>query len=332
MPIAILKLLFLILVLGATILAVEGAVRWFGSTRREREIVGKRLKQVEKRIDHQGPVSSLRRTQHVPLFHGSVFEQRFAGIDRILRESGLRISSTEAFVRMIAAALVLFLALLALAVIRNFTLSIGGFMMMALFAVAIGIVLPTMFFSRRREKRKKKLAEQFPIALDLFVRGLRAGHPVSSALDLLTSDMRDPIRSEFELVVDEVTYGLSLRDALENMANRCGLEDMHMFVVSLSVQSETGGNLAEILDGLAGVIRARASMVLMVRALSSEGRMSATMLTALPILTFCGVFALNPKFYLDVADDKAFAPGFGGIFLLYLIGFITIRRMIDLKV
>ena len=332
MPAVLVRLLFLILVFGATMLAVEGAVLWFSATRRDRQIVNKRLQQVEQRIDHQGPTSSLRRAQHVPLFHGSVFEQPFVGIDRILRESGLRISATAAFLRMIAAALAIFMALLALATVRNFPLSIGGFIMMALFAIAIGIVMPTMLLSRRREKRKKKLAEQFPIALDLFVRGLRAGHPVSSALELLTSDMSDPIRGEFEIVVDEVTYGLSLRDALENMANRCGLEDMHMFVVSLAVQSETGGNLAELLDGLASVIRARASMVLMVRALSSEGRMSATMLSALPVLTFCGVFALNPKFYLEVANDKAFVPGFGGLFLLYLIGILTIRRMIDLRV
>lgn len=105
-----------------------------------------------------------------------------------------------------------------------------------------------------------------------------------------------------------------------------------MFVVSLSVQSETGGNLAEILEGLSGVIRARQSMVLKVRALSSEGRISALMLTALPVLTFCSTFALNPKFYLEVANDRAFVPGFGALFLLYLLGVIIIRRMIDLKV
>jgi tight adherence protein B len=332
MPAAIVKLLFLILVFGATMLAVEGAVQWFASTRRDRQIVTKRLQQVEQRIDHQRPVSSLRRERHVPLFHGSSFEPYFAGVDRVLREAGLHIGATEAFLRMIAAALGIFILLLAVATFRGFPMSLGALMMMALFAGAIGVVFPMMYFARRRERRKQKLAEQFPIALDLFVRGLRAGHPISSALDLLTSDMRDPIRGEFALVIDEVTYGLSLREALENMANRCGLEDMRMFVVSLAVQSETGGNLAEILDGLARVIRERASMVLKVRALSSEGRMSAMMLTALPVLTFCVVFTFNSKFYLDVANDKAFAPGFAGLFLLYLLGVAMIRRMIDLKV
>src|SRR3546814_6659696 len=92
------------------------------------------------------------------------------------------------------------------------------------------------------------------------------------------------------------------------MADRCGLEDMHMFVVSLAVQSETGGNLAEILENLSKVIRERASMVLKVRALSSEGRMTAAMLTGLHVLAFTALFMLNPEFYLDVADDPAFFP------------------------
>jgi tight adherence protein B len=116
------------------------------------------------------------------------------------------------------------------------------------------------------------------------------------------------------------------------MAERWDLEDMRMFVVSLSVQSETGGNLAEILENLSKVIRDRAAMMLKVRALSSEGRMTATMLTGLPILAFTGLFLMRPSFYLDVADDPAFFPGFGGLLALYCLGFYLIRRMIDLKV
>jgi tight adherence protein B len=148
----------------------------------------------------------------------------------------------------------------------------------------------------------------------------------------LTREMTDPIGSEFGIVVDEVTYGAELRDALQSMADRWGLDDMHMFVVCLSVQSETGGNLAEILENLAGVIRERASMFMKVRALSSEGRMTAALLTALPILAFVGLFMVNPAFYLDISDDPAFIIGFVGLIVLYFIGFFTIRRMIDLEV
>jgi len=104
------------------------------------------------------------------------------------------------------------------------------------------------------------------------------------------------------------------------------------FVVSLSVQSETGGNLAEILDNLSTVIRERHSMYLKVRALSSEGRMTAIMLTVLPLFAFAMLFLFNANFYLDVSDDPAFMPGFLGLILMYVIGFIWIRKLVDLKV
>ena len=129
-----------------------------------------------------------------------------------------------------------------------------------------------------------------------------------------------------------MTYGAELRDALQAMADRWDLDDMRMFVVSLSVQSETGGNLAEILENLSKVIRERHSMMLKVRALSSEGRMTAIMLTILPVGTFSFLFVMSPKFYLDVADDPAFVPGIVTLVVMYCIGFYIIRRMVDLKV
>ena len=118
--------------------------------------------------------------------------------------------------------------------------------------------IPLLFLQFRANRMRKKMQDQFPVALDVFVRGLRAGHPIAAALDLLTVEMPDPIGSQFGIVVDEVTYGADLRDALTAMADRWDLDDMRMFVVSLSVQSETGGNLAEILENLSpGDPRAR---------------------------------------------------------------------------
>ena len=180
----------------------------------------------------------------------------------------------------------------------------------ATFAGALGAALPLMFLNFKATRTRKKMQEQFPVALDVFVRGLRAGHPIAAALDLLTTEMPDPIGSQFGLAVDEVTYGAELRDALQSMAERWDLDDMRMFVVSLSVQNETGGNLAEILENLSKVIRERQSMMMKVRALSSEGRMTAIMLTVLPIFTFTLLFLLNPAFFLDVAGDPWFVPGF----------------------
>jgi tight adherence protein B len=219
-----------------------------------------------------------------------------------------------------------------LLVLSGSSLGMGRFLLLAVFALALGFGIPLLILQARAARRRKKMQEQFPVALDVFVRGLRAGHPVAAALDLLTVEMPDPIGSQFGLVVDEVTYGADLRDALADLAERWDLDDMRMFVVSLSVQQETGGNLAEILENLSKVIRERTSLFLKVRALSSEGRMTAIMLTVLPVLAFTGLFLFNPAFYLDVADDSAFVPGFVGLLLLYGIGVFTIRRMVDLKV
>ena len=211
-------------------------------------------------------------------------------------------------------------------------LGFGRLLLLGTFSLGIGLFIPLLALQIRANQMRKKILDQFPVALDVFVRGLRAGHPVAAALDLLTVEMPDPIGSQFGLVVDEVTYGADLRDALQSMAERWDSADMRMFVVSLSVQAETGGNLAEVLDNLAKVIRERQSLMLKVRALSSEGRMTAIILTALPVLAFTTLFTLNPPFYLDVADDRAFVPGFVSLILLYIVGFVAIRRMVDIKV
>jgi tight adherence protein B len=196
----------------------------------------------------------------------------------------------------------------------------------------IAYLVPVAVLNMRGQRRRKRIEQQFPIALDIFVRALRAGHPIASALDMLTQEMEDPIGSEFGLVADEVSYGADLKDALQGMAERWDNNDMRMFVVSLSVQSETGGNLAEILENLADVIRARAAMFMKVRALSSEGRLTAWILTVLPAVSLVGMFLVNPAFYLETAADPMFIWGFAMLIVLYLVGLLWIRRMIDLKV
>jgi tight adherence protein B len=233
---------------------------------------------------------------------------------------------------MIAPIAVFFALLVLMSYWWGIGISMGRLMISATFACLLGAVLPLMAFNFKATRTRKKIEEQFPVALDVFVRGLRAGHPIAAALDLLTVEMQPPIGPEFGMVVDEVTYGSELRDALQNMAERWDLEDMRMFVVSLSIQAETGGNLAEILENLSKVIRERHAMMMKVRALSSEGRMTATMLTVLPIFTFTLLFVVNASFFLDVANDPWFIPGFSFLIILYLIGYFTIKKMVNLKV
>jgi tight adherence protein B len=246
--------------------------------------------------------------------------------------AGVTMETGKLMLAVLVAPVLLFLAIILFMAVTGVPIGAGRLLLIATFSLLAGAGIPMLFFQAKAARMRKKMQDQFPVALDVFVRGLRAGHPIASALDLLTVEMPDPIGSQFGIVVDEVTYGADLRDALTAMADRWDLEDMRMFVVSLSVQSETGGNLAEILENLSKVIRERASMMLKVRALSSEGRMTATMLTALPVVAFVLLFISSPSFYLDVADDPMFVPGYAFLIILYAVGFYSIRRMIDLKV
>lgn len=328
-----LRFLALVLIFGAVVLAIEGALGWWRSRSGGERAVNRRLKMIATGLDRGAVLSRLRRNpDQIWASLPAPIAGLFAGIQRTLHGAGVATSPQQMLLMMISAVIALFLIVIVGAGIAGVPLTIGSLLMIATFAFALGFGIPLIVLSRMADRRRKRVQEQFPVALDVFVRGLRAGHPIASALDLLTREMTDPIGSEFGIVVDEVTYGADLRDALQNMANRWDLADMHMFVVSLSVQSETGGNLAEILENLSQVIRERASMLMKVRALSSEGRMTAVILTSLPVLAFVGLFLVNPAFYLDVADDPAFVIGFVGLLTLYAIGFFTIRRMIDLKV
>ena len=329
----IFRMIVLILIFVSVFILAELAISAWRRRSSGTRAVNKRLRMIEGGMDREIVTSKLRKSQPFEFASGYGFIGRMLhSIQQSVIASGVAMPAHQIMLAMaLGSALITVLVIIA-AAFTGYTINFGMVQMALAVGLSIGLGIPLLVLSRMASKRRQKMQEQFPVALDIFVRGLRSGHPVSSALDLLTKEMEDPLGSEFGLVLDEVAYGADLRDALQSMADRWGLEDIQMFVVSLSVQNETGGNLAEILANLSSVIRERASMYMKVRALSSEGRMTALLLTALPVLTFAGLFLLNPSFYLDVAQDPIFVPGFVGLVVLYFIGFFMIRRMIDLKV
>jgi tight adherence protein B len=198
-------------------------------------------------------------------------------------------------------------------------------------AVVVALVGAAVWLSWRRSSRLKKLEEQLPVALDITIRALRAGHPVVMAMKLAAEESADPIGSEFGLIVDETNFGLEFREALANFAHRTGSEYAHFFAVCVSIQTETGGNLAEILNNLATVIRNMQTLHLRVRALASEGKMSAQILTILPIGVVCFILMAQPGFYTSKFNDPAFWPAVGVILLVYFTGQFMINRMVNFK-
>lgn len=327
------RAIVLICTFGAVALLVEALVAWIARSRTISHAMNERMRMIAEGRTRGELLSLLRRqSSDVANYLPGPLVPLGVKLERLLVAARVRAPTSKVLVGLLCAPLALFLAIVFAILMTGGVMTAGRIVLLIVFSSAVGLAIPLMILQVKANRRRRKMTEQFPIALDVFVRGLRAGHPVAAALDLLTVEMSDPIGSEFGLVVDEVTYGADLRDALQAMAERWDMEELRMFVVSLAIQTETGGNLAEILENLARVIRERASMMMKVRALSSEGRMTAIMLTVLPVFAFTLLFITNPKFYLDVADDPAFLPGFVGLLVLYAVGFFTIRRMIDLKV
>ena len=328
-----LKALALVCIFGAVLLAVEVLVNWMASSRSEGRAINLRLKLIGQGRNAAETLTLLRRSESViPGNLPSFLNAPARKFERMLVAAQLTIPTRRLMLIFLLGPIVIFFLILLALTALGAPITFGRLLLIGTFSLLLGAVIPLMILQIKANRTRKRMQEQFPVALDVFVRGLRAGHPIASALDLLTVEMPDPIGSQFGVVVDEVTYGAELRDALQSMADRWDLDDMRMFVVSLSVQSETGGNLAEILENLSKVIRERQSMMLKVRALSSEGRMTAIMLTGLPLFAFTFLCLANPAFYLEVADDPAFVTGFLGLMVLYLIGFFWMRRLVDIKV
>jgi tight adherence protein B len=188
-----------------------------------------------------------------------------------------------------------------------------------------------LWVNRLRTARLRKIEEQLPLALDIIVRGIRAGHPVAATVQLAARELGDPIGSEFGLIVDEYTYGSDLQEALRNFARRTGSSDAHFFAVSVGIQMSTGGNLAEILSGLAAVIRARRTLAKKVKALASEGRASALLLSVLPIFLVSFLMLTQPSYYTDKFSDPLFWPIIFDVVALYFVGWLIIRRITNFR-
>lgn len=329
----ILRLLTMVALFAFVVLVVQLVGGAIADRRSKSRAVNERLRMIEAGIERDVVTNRLRKDLPRDIPGAPEWVSRAVrAFHRNLTAANIRRSVFDVMAFMAIAAVGIAIAVIFFVSTSGTAVTFGVMQLALALGIIIGVLLPLMFISRRADARRRRMESQFPIALDIFVRGLRAGHPIPAALNLLVEEMEDPVGTEFGIVSDEIAFGFGLRDALQRMADRWGLPDIDMFVVSVSVQMETGGNLAEILENLGRVIRERASMFMKVRALSSEGRMTAVVLTALPILSFAGLFALRPEFYLEVADDPIFTIGFAALLLLYAVGFFWIRRMVDLKV
>lgn len=196
----------------------------------------------------------------------------------------------------------------------------------------IGISLPVLVLKILVGRRRNKAVRQLPEALDIIVRSLRAGHPVPVALELVAREMSDPVGSEFGMANDEITYGTGLGKALQRLAERVGHADYDLLAATIRLQERTGGNLGELLQTNAQMVRDRQKMRMKIKAASSEGRMSALILNAAPIILYIAVNLVSPEFYGDVEGNLMVRNGLIAIVVWMIIGNMIMRKMINFRI
>ncbi len=202
----------------------------------------------------------------------------------------------------------------------------------ALIGFTIGIGVPHFVVGRLAGSRIKKFGAIFPDAIDLIVRGLKSGLPVAESINAVAAEMADPVGHEFRLVSDNIKFGMPLEEALWDVSTRLDVQEFKFFIISLSVQRETGGNLAETLANLSEILRRRRQMTLKVKAMSSEARASAYILGSLPFIMFGIIFMLNPGYEMELFTDPRGRMMLGAGLVTMLMGIAVMSKMVKFEI
>ncbi|WP_245499956.1 type II secretion system F family protein [Mesorhizobium sp. M4B.F.Ca.ET.089.01.1.1] len=301
------------------ILAAESFYLSYASRRVRAGVINRRLSRLAEEAPAEKTLQGLLRERGLTESGDFIFGM--VALNRLYTQSGIT-GNPLAFGAMFI------LAGLVLALMLKLLLALSMVAALSVF-VLVGFALPLLVLRRARNKRVQKFARQLPDALDMIVRSLRAGHPSSVAIALVAREMPDPLGTEFGIVADEITFGLSLENAVRKLSQRVGYEGLHLLSVSLSIQSKTGGNLTEILANLSSVLRERQKLRMKIRALSSEGRMSAWVISLFPVVMFIILQFAAPAYYGNVWNNPVITPVFVIFGAWALLGDFVMYRMVN---
>lgn len=202
----------------------------------------------------------------------------------------------------------------------------------ALLAAGLAAPLPWVFLAVRKKRRFRALERQLPDALDMIARSLKAGHALTGGFQMVAMEFADPARAEFRKTLDEINFGLSYEEALRNMTERFDSPDLKFFVLSVIIQRQSGGNLAEILEKISSLIRERFKLYGKVRSLTGEARVSAVILTTLPFLVAAALYFAN-RAYIDILfREQVGQIMVGGAVVMMILGILVMSRMIKIEV
>jgi tight adherence protein B len=243
-----------------------------------------------------------------------------SGIEQLIKQADIKLSAANFYLLSAGAAFVVYLLVWALA--RMHVLALGA----ALFAAFI----PLFFVRHKRSQRIWKFEEQFPEAIDLISRALRAGHAFTTSLAMVADEIPDPVGTEFRLLYDRQNYGMPMEEALRDFADRVPLLDARFFVTAVLMQRETGGNLAEVLDNLAAVIRERFKVKRQVRVLTAHGRITGWILAGFPPALALALFIITPDHLQMLIEDPLGVRMIVGAITLQIIGTFLIRKLVNI--
>jgi tight adherence protein B len=201
-----------------------------------------------------------------------------------------------------------------------------------LLSVVMGVGAVYTWVNNKAKKRLAMIEEQLPEAVELMVRSLRVGHPFSSAVGIVAKEVADPLGTEFGVIADEAAYGRDIAESLRALAERMDMQDLRFLAVAVTIQQQSGGNLAEILEGLSKVIRARFKLFRRVKAITAEAKWSGMFLSGFPIVALIGINVLQPNYYDDVRETAVFIPAALIVAAFLIANVIFMKIMVNIKV
>ncbi len=273
-------------------------------------------------IAHGASKSDVLSLLSTPEKNGTLGRIPFIGdLPFLMRKAGLTIKPGTALMLSFLSAISIF------AILTSFMWII--FALLA--SLVLCMVLPYLVVVLLKNKRMTELASQLPDTLDFMARGLAVGHPLNVTLEAVSIQMADPIGSEFGVMHDQISYGDDLVDAFYDFAERVELEDVQYLAVSVGIQHGTGGDLARVLKVLSTVIRDRIAMRAMIKAVSSEGRMSAYFLSALPLVIFGITSLMTPGYYAGVSEDPLYTPMIAAIVAFVFTNFVVLQKLVNFR-
>jgi len=307
-----------VLLFIAVALATQGLYWIAWRSRRAQGSIRRRLALSREGAVLPGALNALRDERGLAEFENP----RLRRYNDFLAQTGLRLDRNLLLISMFALNGLLFIVL---------GLVFGHGTWTFLSAMVLAAVLIVLFFKIVRQRRIARFAELLPDSIDVIVRGLRAGYPLPAALDLVGQEMPEPVGTEFRLTSDEISFGQDIRAAIDNLYRRVGQDDLLFLIMAVNVQSQTGGNLAEILSGLSRLLRNRAKVNMKVRALSADGRMSAVVLSLIPFILFGLISLISPSYFGEVRDHPLIMPALIYAVISLGLGNVVIYRMVNFK-